>query len=102
MLLSSERLDLEIHTTHAGPCRRHLEAYRRRQRLLRIYLGAARVTVGEVDDNSVGVTIDFSSEFDRQSVALPGRRSTPIQADPDSIPLNSLCAESLQAITPSL
>jgi hypothetical protein len=38
-------------------------------------LGAARVTVGEVDDNSVGVTIDFSSEFDRQSFALPGPRS---------------------------
>lgn len=43
--------------------------------LLRIYLGAARVTAGEVDDNSVGVTIDFSSEFDRQSFALPGPRS---------------------------
>lgn len=38
-------------------------------------LGAARVTDAEIASYFEGPTIDFSSEFDRKSFALPGPRS---------------------------
>jgi hypothetical protein len=49
--------------------------------LLRFYLGAASVTDCEMDSNSCEVTIDFSSESDRESFALPGPWSIGVGAD---------------------